>query len=366
MPTYRIADGRTVQANDPEHLVERLRQGAADDPIFQSGGTAAEFTTRSAGRATALTGEPAVRADTLDHWYADMRDRGLIREVPAEKPHDFDRTVTVILATFAAFTGFTINGYLKDAIPDIGDLTDWRWWGFFSLVALLLRYIFGSAIHLNSVYVGKTATRPGQGWVQEREASNSQSIPLLFKDLLFLVVFGMLAIYIEQAAAKNNDPDLFIQRSMLFLEGGFLWSISDYFIRRIYRTPVPGRLFDWRWGPVRMDALFMLAFVILLIWELCSRNLNTAMNRSLLIIGLGMFLALIDHRGWFNAPRNPGNTEWPGTFWQIWAGLDGLQFLLTALFLAAMPYAETSRSVIIAVLFVVFLFLDVCAMIRNK
>jgi hypothetical protein len=355
MPTYRTNDGRTFQANDPADLVEKLRQ-AADGvaPVFEPGGTADEFRARSAQRATTQLAEPAIRNALVGDWYSDMNQRGLIQEVPAEVPPDFERTVTVILTTFAAFTGFTINGYLS--IIDIGNLADWRWWGFFSLVALLLRYIFGSAIHLNSVYVGKSLTGPAGGWFITRGAPQSQLTGLLFKDLVFLVLFGMLAIYIEQAA-KSNDIDGFVQHSMWFLAAGFLWSVSDYFIRRFCCG-------SWWW---RYDPPFLVGFGALTIWVILAPDVNEAITRSIAVIALGIVLACLQYQPWLSVPRNdaiPPAREWPNPFWRKWTLLDGVQFLLAWLILILPSASPTYKAMALTVLFGVFLYLDFRAMIR--
>ena len=65
------------------------------------------------------------------------------------------------------------------------------------------RYIIGSAIHLNYVYGG--------------DAPRSNSVLMLFKDLMFLVLFGMVAFYIIDA----QDVAHFVRRAMLFVLAGF-------------------------------------------------------------------------------------------------------------------------------------------------
>jgi len=101
-----------------------------------------------------------------------------------------------------------------------------QFWGLIALLSLLLRYIIGSAIHLNHVYV-KRIDRP--------DDPVSQSFFLLFKDLMFLVAFGIIVLSITNAmgttpaqSAAGTPPQqpvpfdfsAFVFGSMLFLFGG--------------------------------------------------------------------------------------------------------------------------------------------------
>lgn len=127
---------------------------------------------------------------------------------------DFENVVKVVLSTFAVFVGFTINEYLRKIT--IGDFAHWQFWSFIALAALLLRYIIGSSVHLNYVYVQKIpAVVPPR--------SRSRSVFMLFKDLCFLVIFGMIAVNITKA----NTLDDFVDRTLLFVLAGLAWSLLD-------------------------------------------------------------------------------------------------------------------------------------------
>jgi len=358
MPTYRLNDGRELTADDPAALVEELRVvPAADVPagsVFHPSNTALGFRRGSAARVWALVPGLAVRDAPVADWYADMRQHGVIDEVPPpDKAPDFERGVMVILATFAAFTGFTISGSLK-LVPDIGYPADWRWWAFFALVALLLRYIFGSAVHLNGLYVGKSLTRPLRGWIAAREAPKSQSIALLFKDLAFLVIFGMIAVYIQQAAEKR-DVDVFIVRCMWFVEAGLLWSVSDYFLRRCAICRVV-----W-WA----DWIFIPLFLLLFLWQLFTPDLGMRIGLGTVMVVLGLALVFMDAFGHLGIPRNPGNTsEWPSAFWQKWVPLDALQFL-AALVIWSYPSGwPAAKAAVLALVFGAVLYRDFYELIR--
>ncbi len=152
-----------------------------------------------------------------------------------KQPRDFEQIVKVVLATFAVFTGFVFSGTLKDdlVLPDFTGwfgwvvwFDQWRFWAFFALMALLLRYIMGSAVHLNFMYV------PGKAADGTKSEARSQSVFLLFKDLMFLVIFGVIAMSIANAAKPDTGRvDVFMHRAMLFVAAGFSWSVLDAALR---------------------------------------------------------------------------------------------------------------------------------------
>lgn len=133
-------------------------------------------------------------------------------------PPDFENVVKVVISTFAVFVGFTINSYLNK--PEVEDFRSWRFWAFIALASLLLRYIIGSSVHLNHVYVKKVT-------VGTVERPRSRSIFLLFKDICFLVVFGMIAVHAAKASTFND----FVTGTLWFVGAGFLWSIVDLILR---------------------------------------------------------------------------------------------------------------------------------------
>jgi hypothetical protein len=87
-------------------------------------------------------------------------------------------------------------------------LEDLAFWVVPAVIALLLRYIVGSAGHLNATYV-----------------ESSGSLGWLFFDILWLIATGFLAMLITKA---TSDIDTFLLSTLPFLGAGFLWSLSTY------------------------------------------------------------------------------------------------------------------------------------------
>jgi hypothetical protein len=174
----------------------------------------------------------------------------------AQPSPDFEQTVRVILTIFAVFTGFAIGkaveavagriaippgdaslGFPPDALVVFAGRVagDSYFWALIALLALMLRFLIGSAIHLNDTYVKK---------VGEPEARVSQFFSFLFKDLIFLVAFGIVALLIAKTVTidKSADPKApfevreFAFGAMLFLLCGLLWSAFDIAIRWLARN----------------------------------------------------------------------------------------------------------------------------------
>jgi FtsH-binding integral membrane protein len=140
----------------------------------------------------------------------------------AEPEPDFENVVKVIISTFAVFVGFTITEYLRK--PDVEDYGQWRFWAFIALASLLLRYIIGSSVHLNHVYVKQIDV------ADNKKRPRSRSVLLLFKDICFLVIFGMIAVHTTKAM-KLDD---FVRGTLWFVGAGFVWSCVDGLIRGLW------------------------------------------------------------------------------------------------------------------------------------
>lgn len=107
-------------------------------------------------------------------------------------PHampDYKQIVEKTLALFAVYTGATLSFFFKDFLfskqnlatyHGLGWLSYWGTWCSLAVVALLLRYIVGSAAHLNYVYVAKTAVTGGNTVTTPPKSDN---LCLLFVDL---------------------------------------------------------------------------------------------------------------------------------------------------------------------------------------
>jgi hypothetical protein len=190
----------------------------------------------------------------------------------------FEDAVRAILTTFGVFTGFAIKSAIdavfvqqKPASPP-----SQSWWAFFDLlndqhffiaiatVALLLRYIVGSAVHLNLCYV-----------VEPR----SKMPVMLFKDLAFLIVFGLIAVFMIQA---GDDVVAFAKRAFFFVATGLLWSLFDALVRW-GKTEGEKSRFS---GPWIVIDLLQLGLIVLVIY--CVQD---SWWRALLL-SLGFLLAL--------------------------------------------------------------------------
>jgi hypothetical protein len=152
---------------------------------------------------------------------------------PLTEP-DFKQIVDKALALFAVYTGATLSFFVKDFLfsdanlKAFHDLGDWlQYWGLYAtvaVVALLLRYIIGSAVHLNFTYVPRTTQRvPNDGGdIVSTKTYRSTSVCQIFVDLLFLILFGILAVFITRRA---DNIHVLMWDSVYFVSAGFLWSL---------------------------------------------------------------------------------------------------------------------------------------------
>jgi hypothetical protein len=179
-------------------------------------------------------------------WEAIMAD---IREWfydPGAEP-DFKQIVDKSLVLFGVFTGATLSFYVKDfllADKDLAGFNGFSLWARACLVAaviaLLLRYIVGSASHLNATYVVKV-TPSFKAIIAQDAAGNpvaelvstehrelaSASLGWLFIDIAFLVLFGIVAVFIIQAL----NLEQFMWFASLFVAVGFVWGVLAFFWR---------------------------------------------------------------------------------------------------------------------------------------
>jgi len=229
----------------------------------------------------------------------------------------FEKIVTVVLATFTVFTGFTINKAIVSVgdhikLPDVKDGSFFgplcrmavsvsstiEFWALVALLALLLRYVMGSAIHLNDTYVKRLGNPP--------QPTLSKSTLLLFKDLGFLVIFGIVVLMIAKPLTPPAPPvtppaefdfPAFVFGCELFLFFGFLWSVVD------------------------------------LIWRLMLSGSRP--------------------------------TEWPGlSAYLFWMPLDIFQWLITY-GVAQWSAADFTRMLLLALLYCVFLIADIGSLLRS-
>lgn len=194
-----------------------------------------------------------------------------------EPPPDFENVVKVVISTFAVFVGFTINEYLKKA--DVEDWAQWRFWAFIALASLLLRYIIGSSVHLNHVYVKQIEGEDGA------KRPRSRSVLLLFKDICFLVIFGMIAVH----TTKATNLDDFVAGTLVFVGAGFVWSVFDGLVRWVWSQ------WDQHEGPGHFVLLWIALDVVLFVIVLSlNAHVHHVLTRAQCISGVYLLFLFLD------------------------------------------------------------------------
>jgi hypothetical protein len=167
----------------------------------------------------------------------------------------FDTAVRAIVTTFGVFTGFVIKAAIdaisfppsetwRDTLDRLRELwNDPHLFLCLATVALLLRFIIGSAVHLNLCYV-----------VEPR----SKMPVMLFKDVAFLIVFGLLAVFMVKA---GKEVASFALRAAVFIAVGLLWSAVDAVVR-CGRTAGEKSLFSGKWMLIDVLQLAVIGLVI--------------------------------------------------------------------------------------------------------
>jgi hypothetical protein len=159
----------------------------------------------------------------VEYWFYDRN----------AKP-DFKQLVEKSLALFGVFTGVTLSFYIKDFL--FGDNIPVGFLDFSvfdrvlisaSVIALLLRYIVGSAVHLNATYVAKVTTRIVNNVLVEEKQPKLEKLGWLFFDIVILVAFGLLAVVI----IYSSDLDKFLLHSAAFIAVGLAWSVIAFCCR---------------------------------------------------------------------------------------------------------------------------------------
>ena len=208
----------------------------------------------------------------------------------------FEDSVKAILTTFGVFTGFVI----KAAIDGIKFKPSSSWldsWGTFldlllnphlyiclATVALLLRFILGSAVHLNLCYV---------------EEPRSRMPVMLFKDLAFLIVFGVIAVFMIDA---RDNVAAFAARAGVFVLVGLLWSVVDLVARSGQVNVGERSLFSREWTIIDLCQLGAILFVLI---EVTSDLVGA------IILAVGFSIALYLDMTVVLAARKPADPDAP-------------------------------------------------------
>jgi hypothetical protein len=204
---------------------------------------------------------------------------------------DLKQIVEKTLALFGVFTGATLSFYVKDFVFGANIPAGFRDFSFggrllvaISVIALLLRYIIGSAVHLNATYVPKVTAKLGpvdgngeQALIEDKQVK-SKSLRLLIFDIAMLVAFGILAVSIIYSV----DFDEFLVYSSFYILAGLLWSLAAL-MWRPGDAPIAERwsvidfsqlvltlgLFEIPWSDFTRAALLAPLYVFCLFLDLC-------------------------------------------------------------------------------------------------
>ena len=172
----------------------------------------------------------------------------------------FERAVQVVSSTFTVFTGFALSQAITSAFKitdiqnfaDFQKLGDWHWGALIALIALLLRFIIGSTVHLNRTYVLPAPTVPPGDPVQ----GISQSVPMLLKDLAFLVLFGIAALLMTSGIARPDGLRELLIGGVVYLSLAIIWSAMDWLVRDLWTLDHTGTV-----GPGAGAAVATTAYV---------------------------------------------------------------------------------------------------------
>src|SRR5262249_18486370 len=144
----------------------------------------------------------------------------------------------------------------------------------------------------------------------EPKFRRSESTFCLFKDLIFLVAFGVVVLSIARAInppATTNplmppgitlrhefDYGAFTYGCRLFLFGGLLWSIVDLVCRWFVakRRDHDGKIRDYEWPGIRVYILWpcLDTLQILYTWVVSASALTVLGKTAVLAVGYGLFL----------------------------------------------------------------------------
>jgi hypothetical protein len=201
---------------------------------------------------------------------------------------DFKQIVEKSLALFGVFTGVTLSFYIKDFLfvdkVPVGFMNFPLWSRTLialAVISLLLRYIVGSAVHLNATYVAKAPKlemKDDKLALVEEKSHKSGPLGWLFFDVLMLIGFGLLTVRITYAI----DFDELMWFSIWFILVGLGWSVVAY-VWRPRDRPVAERwiLIDLcqvavTWGlfltpgyHLTKTVLLALAYIFCLFLDLC-------------------------------------------------------------------------------------------------
>ena|SRR5438445_7212594 len=180
----------------------------------------------------------------------------------------YEQTIRVITVFFSTLIGFGLKKLLDAGTGDLAGVNGWLC--FILAVLLFLRFLLGSANHLTLEYTSQ-------------EHPGASAGPLI-RDLLFLIAFGILALWICYSASIGE----FLSRSISLPAGGFVWSVLDPFLRRRELRPTLGKLAaPW----YAINAFQLIALIVALGFE--STLTQAAGVTSCLVVLVLVFMGLL-------------------------------------------------------------------------
>ncbi len=212
---------------------------------------------------------------------------------------DLGRCVEVLLQVFGALTGFALVRFITTpplpitTLPNPIQYSEDLWWLVAAFTALLLRYMLGSAIHLNREFGGESKENKNPGGV---------TLGLFIKDMIFLVGFGGVAVWVTLA----KDVEDFIWASKIFVTLGIIWCVVDYLLRTIFCSP---RVFPWK----HTLSIFWTAIdgaQLIFLWNIAAIVPDIMTTAQVLAIGFSIFLI-------FDVSLLICGRILPKTFWPI-------------------------------------------------
>lgn len=172
-----------------------------------------------------------------------------LSDATSDKP-DFKQIVEKSLALFGVLTGVAFSFYLNTGLfgPKATAFANFPWWAkgcvAVTVISLLLRYIVGSAVHLNARYVPKV-NRVAEEVI---DANQQPNVPRKFSikeekeyaldpkckmlswlcfDFAMLVGFGALAVNLTFATTLEE----LMWDCLYFVLAGFAWAVTAWLWR---------------------------------------------------------------------------------------------------------------------------------------
>jgi drug/metabolite transporter (DMT)-like permease len=119
---------------------------------------------------------------------------------------------------------------------------------------------------------------------------------MLFKDICFLVAFGMIAVHTTKAAKLDE----FVSGTLWFVGAGFVWSFADLVIRGLWSQRDPHE------GPGQFAIVWIvLDFVLFLIVLALNSHVGDELHRARWVSGVYVLFLFLDFLAIIRASQSP-------------------------------------------------------------